>query len=169
VVSPRPEGSEVNATVYPIGGVNIVRSGGQIAFDHRGGPNGGIEVAFWDRTPPDGSYGIGVQDMSGVAVDAIVDVFLNGQRVPITTSEGRVDTARVPPLPPGSDLTGRLAGSVRIFSDSSSGPTAPAAVASRAPAVKRAASVSRTTPAKPVSRAAAAPARQPRAAETKRR
>jgi hypothetical protein len=180
VSSPRPAGSNVEGTVYPVGGVNFIPSGGQTAFDHRGGPNGGIEIAFWPDAPPDGVYQTGVQHMSGAIVDATIDVFRNGQRVPITTSAGRVETSRlrVGPVAPGSDVVGQAGGSVRVFADSSSGQTAAAASVTqtaKAPPVVRAqpAAQGKNAAAKaklpPRAKSSAAAARQPRAAPKTRR
>ena len=72
-----------NRTVYPIAGYNIVSSGGSTAFDDRGGPHGGIEVASWPAAFPAGIYRIGVVHVSGVDTPATVDVFENGKRVDI--------------------------------------------------------------------------------------
>jgi hypothetical protein len=99
VISPNPSGNPndvatTNLSVYPLAGFDLVPSGGQIPFDHRGGPNGGIEVAFWPGTFPAGAYFIGAQWMSGQKdVAATVDVFKDGKRVPITTGAGDVTTA----------------------------------------------------------------------------
>src|SRR5205814_10248117 len=42
VISPTLIGQN-NSTILPISGLNIIKSGGQTAFDHRGGPRGGME------------------------------------------------------------------------------------------------------------------------------
>jgi hypothetical protein len=103
VITPLTAGQEnANRTLYPLGGFNLLPSGGTMPFDHRGGPNGGIEVCFWPDTFPDGTYRVGAQLISGPDTPATVDVFRNGQRVPITTGNGDVTTAsftatKIPP------------------------------------------------------------------------
>jgi hypothetical protein len=100
VISPG-QGTQ-NRTLYPLGGFNLLPSGGTMPFDHRGGPNGGIEVCFWPNTFPDGRYRIGAQLINGPDTPATVDVFQNGKRVPIRTGNGTVTTAeftatKIPP------------------------------------------------------------------------
>jgi hypothetical protein len=91
--------AQLGQTVYPIGGRDRVPSGGGTPFDHRGGPNGGIEVVSWAPSAPAGTYFIGVQKITGVDTPATVDVFRapSGQRVDIgRTAEnptGNVKTA----------------------------------------------------------------------------
>jgi hypothetical protein len=102
--------------VFPALGLNKTPSGGQIDFDHRGGPNGGIEVAYWKGWAPAGSYGIGVFIAKGSdPVPATVDVFLGGQRLGIFDGTGIVQTANVTVLPaiPGI-AEGTLAGTVDV-------------------------------------------------------
>jgi hypothetical protein len=103
-------------TVYPLAGFDLVNSGGKIGFDHRGGPNGGIEIAYWPATFPDGNYQVGAQLMSGPTTPATLDVFLDGQRVNITTAQGTVPSANVTVTPPRTDLglTGTGIGFVRF-------------------------------------------------------
>jgi hypothetical protein len=132
-------------SVYPVGGLNESATGGRTAFDHRGGPNGGIEVISWGDVFPSGRYLIGVQHMSGSNVPAEVDVFRDGQRVPIrNTLQGTVDSAKfvATPIPP--DIAeGIFVGSVDVLPDASS----PAAAAARAVPSARALPSARTKPA----------------------
>lgn len=86
-----PGSGTQNRTVYPLAGYSIVSSGGKIAFDHRGGPNGGIEVTSWPKGFPEGVYRVGVAHISGVNTPATVDVFLNGKRVDIQNFIGAND------------------------------------------------------------------------------
>jgi hypothetical protein len=129
VISP---GTEGNRTVYPLGGFDIVASGGTTAFDHRGGDHGGIEVVYWPDSFPDGSYRVGSVHVSGPNTPATVDVFLNGQRVGITTSQGTVSTANYvsQPIDPAFG-TGTAVGSVRLFDGQPQGASPAAAPARR--------------------------------------
>lgn len=111
VLSPRPD-TTVNGSIYPIAGLNQVASGGRTGFDHRGGPNGGIEIVYWPGAFPDGAYQIGSIHVSGDNTPASVDVFRGTERVDIRTSQGPVPTANFI-AEPGVD--GQLAGSVRLF------------------------------------------------------
>ena len=69
--------------MLPAAGLNATPSGGRIPFDHRGGPNGGIEIGFWPKTFPDTIYPVTVHDVSGVTTPFTLDVFKDGQRVPM--------------------------------------------------------------------------------------
>src|SRR5204863_9415811 len=60
VLAPPTASSPGGSTVYPLSGLNHTTNGGRIAFDHRGGPNGGIEVCSWPASFPDGIYAAGV-------------------------------------------------------------------------------------------------------------
>jgi hypothetical protein len=113
VISP---GTEGNRTVYPIGGFNIVTNGGTTAFDHQGGDHGGIEVVYWPGAFPDGSYRAGSVHVSGPNTPASLEVFLNGQLVPMRTSQGTVTKADYvsQPIDPAFG-TGQAIGSVRLF------------------------------------------------------
>jgi FecR protein len=115
VISPGT-GSD-NRTVYPIAGYNITKNGGSTAFDHRGGPHGGIEVASWPANFPEGTYRIGVTHVSGPDTPATVDVFLNGKRIPINnTPQGTSLTSSFvsAPIPPAFEVAGFAAGTVTI-------------------------------------------------------
>jgi hypothetical protein len=72
-------------TVYPAAGLNFSASGGKTAFDHQGGPKGGIEIVSWPSTFPRQFYGIGVNHITGPTVPANMQVYLNGNPFPITT------------------------------------------------------------------------------------
>jgi hypothetical protein len=86
--------------LYPIGALSTNSSGGKVAFDHRGGPNGGIEIIYFPNTPPDGLYGLGLTLISGPTTTAQVDAFLNGERVDIFNGQTTVRTAIVDVAPP---------------------------------------------------------------------
>ncbi len=75
--------------LFPVAGLNTTPSGGRVAFDHRGGANGGIEVQFWPTADfPKSIYSLGVRNVSGQTATARVNVFLNGKSVPITLGLG---------------------------------------------------------------------------------
>jgi hypothetical protein len=123
VVSPiDPNTPGAQGTVYPLAGFNVNPNGGSIAFDHRGGPNGGMEIASWGANFPEGAYFIGAQHMSGANVPATVDVFLGAQRVPISTSTGDVTTANfiAAPIDPQFNVDGIAVGVARVFRPSAS-------------------------------------------------
>ena len=58
-------GNGTGHTIYPLAGSDLLASGGQTSFDHRGGPNGGIEVAFYPGIISSGRYFVGAQLISG--------------------------------------------------------------------------------------------------------
>lgn len=128
VISPQTDANDLsNRTVYPLGGVNITKNGGETSFDHRGGANGGMEVAFWGTNYPQGIYRLGVVYVSGVSpMPATVDAFVDGKRVPIQTSQGPVQTASVDAQPINPEFGAGIAvGTVRLFK---SGPAQAASV-----------------------------------------
>ena len=51
-------------TLYPATGLNNSRSGGIIPFNDIGGPHGGIELAYWNKSFPVGYYEVVVNDLS---------------------------------------------------------------------------------------------------------
>ena len=93
--------------LYPGFDLNTTPSGGRIPFDHRGGPGGGQEVAFWIETTkkdknnekktflPPGVYGIGAQHISGAPADFKLDAFLDGRPLDIFFTQG-VDANGLP-------------------------------------------------------------------------
>jgi hypothetical protein len=65
--------------LFPGFGQNVTATGGRTDFDHRAGPNGGFEVAYYDR-PNTGIYGIivlpggrGGRDTASVKIQAFLD------------------------------------------------------------------------------------------------
>jgi hypothetical protein len=84
-------------TLYPIGALSTNSSGGKVAFDHRGGPNGGIEVIYFPTADvPSGFYALGLTLISGNPTTAQVDAFKDGQRINIFAgSQGNVTSATV--------------------------------------------------------------------------
>jgi hypothetical protein len=67
--------------LYPGYGLNHSKSGGEIAFDHRGGPKGGTEVAFWKNPPKEAIYGLSAAYITGGAtVELKLNAFLNGKK-----------------------------------------------------------------------------------------
>ena len=105
-----------NSTVYPVSGFNLTPQGGATAFDHRGGPQGGMEVAYWLKSPPDGRYFIGAQHITGPNVVATMDVFLNGTRVPINFGGQQVQTSSATIMPIDPEIATNIGlGTVDIF------------------------------------------------------
>jgi hypothetical protein len=101
--------------VYPALGLDRTASGGVTAFDHRGGPNGGIEIAYWPADYPKGLYGLGLVLVSGQPTIAQVDAFLDGKRIGIFDGQSIKNSVSVPvfPLTPGLG-EGTLAGVVPV-------------------------------------------------------
>ncbi|HSI36487.1 MAG TPA: hypothetical protein VK986_23080, partial [Tepidisphaeraceae bacterium] len=101
--------------LYPGAGLDTTASGGKMAFDHRGGPNGGIEIAYFPANYPKGLYGLGLVLVSGEPTIAQVDAFLGGKRIGIYDGQGLRDSVAVPvfPLTPGLG-EGNLAGIVPV-------------------------------------------------------
>jgi hypothetical protein len=63
-----PNSQQVSETLFSSGyGLNTDASGGHIPYDNRGGPNGGMEIAYWQGTPPQGVFGIGAYSLLGGA------------------------------------------------------------------------------------------------------
>jgi hypothetical protein len=101
--------------LYPATGLTATRSGGRVLWDHQGGPNGGIEVAYWPKDYPSGIYGLGVILVKGQPTAATVDAFENGKRIPIFDGSQFVQSNRIfvtPPIPGISE--GTLGGLVPI-------------------------------------------------------
>ncbi|HVT88929.1 MAG TPA: FecR domain-containing protein [Tepidisphaeraceae bacterium] len=111
-----PGGSNNGGEVlYPTGALATNSSGGHVAFDHRGGPNGGIEVVYFTKTPPDGLYGIGLTLISGNVTTAQVDAFKNGQRVGIFNGQSTVPSVSIQvPAPIPGFVDGAFAGVVPV-------------------------------------------------------
>ena len=146
--------------IYPVGGSNTTASGGVIAFDHRGGPHGGIEVGSWPAGFPAQPYTFGSVHITGPNSPATIDVFQNGQRISFIGPDGQQTTSAsyiAQPIPP-SIATGQAVGFVNIppGTPGSSNPTASKAGQSAAQ--------KRTTAA----RTAAAPVMGPRPARVKK-
>jgi hypothetical protein len=124
-------------TLYPIGALSSSSSGGKVAFDHRGGPNGGIEVIYFPTTNvPDGFYSIGLTLVRGPTTTAQVDVFQDGKRINIFAgSQGNVPSAtvQVPPPIPGF-VDGTAVGVVPVGLPIPMSAAAPKAQRSSAPA-----------------------------------
>jgi hypothetical protein len=109
-------GNRGGEVLFPASGLNRTLSGGRIDFDHRGGPNGGIEIAYWGGKIAPGSYGIGVLLPAGASdTAATVDVFQGGQRIGIFDGSGIVPTANVVVTPPIPGIAeGTLVGTVQV-------------------------------------------------------
>jgi hypothetical protein len=76
----------LNEIVTPIFPLNQSASGGKTLFDHRGGPNGGVEVVFWPSNFPghlpgpqdDITYVTSIDFISGVQTPVTLTTIVNG-------------------------------------------------------------------------------------------
>ncbi|MGB7160844.1 MAG: FecR domain-containing protein [Tepidisphaeraceae bacterium] len=138
----------IRTSVIPIGGRNTVLNGGRTDFDHRGGPNGGIEIVYWPGKFPLGAYQIGSVLISGEHTPAAVDVFQGGKRVDIRTGQGPQQTVNfiAEDAKPGIS-NGQLIGSVRLLEEPGLSPAsvAPAKKAKKKPAAQPAPAVKTVT------------------------
>ena len=75
--------------LYPGFGLERSDSGGRIAFDHRGGPSGGQEIAFWADQFPTGLYSINTLNTDDTPVAFKWNAFLDGR--PISILAERLD------------------------------------------------------------------------------
>jgi hypothetical protein len=80
-------GSQNAGFLYPSKDLYFNSEGGKIPFDHQGGPHGGFEIATYPANFPRGSFGIGVNHVSGPTVNATLNAYLNGQPVSILTRD----------------------------------------------------------------------------------
>ncbi len=104
--------------LYPTGALARNSSGGVVPFDHRGGPNGGMEVVYFPKGFPTGLYGMGLTLISGEPTSAQVDVFQNGKRIGFFDGQGTVTTATVEvPKPTPGFVDGTAVGVVPIGVD----------------------------------------------------
>ncbi len=108
--------------LYPVGGLNTNRSGGRTDFDHRGGPNGGIEIAYWKGNAPSGLYGIGVILASGPDTAATLDVYRGGRKVAFFDGANNVTTSNFIATAPNEFAEGTAVG---IFGLNTTVPGAP--------------------------------------------
>jgi len=79
-------GFQPKELLFPGYGLNISPTGGVIPYDNRGGPSGGMEIAYWPGTPPQGLFGVAMIHQSGPAVDYTINAFLNGSPLNINYS-----------------------------------------------------------------------------------
>jgi hypothetical protein len=64
--------------LYPATPLNTTPSGGLIPYNDIGGPNGGIEYAFWKNSFPKTRYFVIVNDLSGAPTNFTAEVFEHG-------------------------------------------------------------------------------------------
>jgi hypothetical protein len=107
VSTPNTDLTQGGEIVLPVAGLNISPSGGKTAFDHRGGPNGGIEVVYFNKFP-DGLYSIGGMNLSQTTVTATIDAFLDNQKLDLFdgTQIVKTVTQTVSPNQPALALAG---------------------------------------------------------------
>jgi hypothetical protein len=81
--------------LYPAPGLDAVTSGGRTAFDHRGGPKGGIEVAFWTKSYPDGIYAVAAYNLGPRTTQVNFQAFVNKELIsPFVGDETRTVAAQ---------------------------------------------------------------------------
>lgn len=109
-------GNQGGEVLFAANGLNRTRTGGRMDFNHLGGPNGGIEIAYWGGKFVPGSYAIGVLLPANAApTSATVDVFRGGQRLGIFDGTDIVQTANVTVTPPIPGIAeGTLVGTVQV-------------------------------------------------------
>ncbi|HEY7090910.1 MAG TPA: hypothetical protein VH518_22630 [Tepidisphaeraceae bacterium] len=92
--------------LYPGYSLDTTPSGGHIAFDHRGGPNGGTEIGYWQKVLP-GVYGISARNISGETANFKFNVVDDkGHAYRIFTEEFTVGTQIQRTLAPGGEIVG---------------------------------------------------------------
>jgi hypothetical protein len=107
VSTPNTDMTEGGEIVLPVAGLNIAPSGGRTAFDHRGGPAGGIEVVYFNKFP-DGLFAIGGMNLSQTTVTATIDAYLDNQKLDLFdgTQVTQTVTQTVSPNQPALALAG---------------------------------------------------------------
>jgi len=134
--------SQAGGFLYPSKDLYFNNEGGRIPFDHQGGPHGGFEIASYPANFPRGNFGVGVNHVTGPTVNATLNVYLNGQPVPILTFDNQgmpvvstTVTSEVAHLTPAQALTreGTALGIVDLSQSTATGvqarrPAAPIAV-----------------------------------------
>jgi hypothetical protein len=100
------KGINFSEVLFPGFGLNVSKSGGTIPYDHRGGPNGGIEIAYWKDSFPNGLYGLSVLHNSGASADYKLDAFLDGK--PLNLFFFGVDNTGTPGLVKSHTETGTI-------------------------------------------------------------
>jgi hypothetical protein len=110
-----------NEVVYPSQELAFSKSGGKTAFDHQGGPNGGIEIISWPAGFPRDFYIIAINHVSGPTVTANVQTYLNGKLQPILSRDANGNVSPVPTVtlpvvhrPPGKNVQQTLGGLVNL-------------------------------------------------------
>lgn len=70
-------GENQSEFLFPRQGINTTPFGGRIPFDHRGGPNGGFEIAFWPAGFQLGNYVIEAVNNGSVTANVRINAFVN--------------------------------------------------------------------------------------------
>ncbi len=105
--------------MLPGAGLNWTRSGGYSPFDHRGGPHGGIELAYWKGTFPDGYYGLAINYVSGAPTSATIEAFRDGKLIELfdpaaNGGAGGVTRQFVTKVGPGPGKTGAVIAPINV-------------------------------------------------------
>ena len=94
-----PTGSTFNPStiLYPGFGLETSPTGGRIAYNHRGGSNGGQEICFWPDAFPNGVFGFSALNNSTTAsADVRFNAFLDGEKLPLYTFDASFNLVRAP-------------------------------------------------------------------------
>ena len=65
--------------LMPAPGLTDTASGGHVNLDHRGGPQGGVEVISWPKGYPSGTYAVMAQLITGNGSGFAIRVYLDGK------------------------------------------------------------------------------------------
>jgi hypothetical protein len=77
---------EPKTVIYPGFGLQTAPSGGQMPYDHRGGPNGGQEICFWPSVFPSGLFGFGaINNSLDTPADVRFNAYVNGEKLTLYT------------------------------------------------------------------------------------
>ena len=85
--------------------MNNTVTGGHIAFDHRGGPNGGEEIAFYPKSNG-GLFGVSAKDVSGGSADFKFNVTSNGKPLFVYSQELTKSKQIERKIAPGQEIVG---------------------------------------------------------------
>jgi FecR protein len=140
--------------LYPGYSLDNTKSGGHIAFDHRGGPNGGTETGYWKNVVP-GLYGVSARNISGAPADLKFNVVVDGKPLNIfvfaNTDFGLAKGTQIErTLKPGEEVVGLVpVPASALFNSIIPDDTGPQAAAAVTASAKTKSSKTQTTTVKP--------------------
>jgi hypothetical protein len=110
------QGFQPKELLFPGFGLNVSPTGGVIPYDNRGGPQGGMEIAYWPGTAPQGIFGVAAIHKSGLPVNYTINAFYNGSPLPITYSNSTA-SSNIPILST-NELKGTATGGINDLFES---------------------------------------------------